>query len=144
MIPEVVPPTVIYLISAKQCKKFISQTEKFVFFVIRSRSERKIGATSRASMVDLSTQKNQVDKVMEYHSDVFSSPTRVPLHYQVKHPIDLTPGAPLPNGSVYRHSLLENEEIKRHIQELLHKGRIHPRSSPCGSPIVLVKKKDET
>jgi hypothetical protein len=53
----------------------------------------------------------------------------------------MTPGAPLPNGPVYRRSLLENEEIKRQIQELLHKGHIHPSLSPCGSPIVLVQKK---
>jgi hypothetical protein len=38
-IPEVVPPSVISLISAKQCRKVISQTEKFVFFVIHSQSE---------------------------------------------------------------------------------------------------------
>jgi hypothetical protein len=41
-------------------------------------------------------------------------------------------------------SLLENEEIKRQIQEFLHKGHIRPISSPCGSPIVLVQKKDGT
>jgi len=143
-IPEAVPPSAISLISAKQCRKVISQTGKFVFFVIRSQSERKIAATSRASMTDLSTQQKQVDKVVEGYSDIFSSPTGVPLHCQVKHPIDLTPGAPLPNGPVYRRSLLENEEIKRQIQELLHKGHIRPSSSPCGSPIVLVQKKDGT
>jgi hypothetical protein len=81
---------------------------------------------------------------MEEYSHIFSSPTRVPVHYQVKHPIDLTPSAPLPNGSIYHHSILENEEIKRKIQELLHKRHICPRSSPCGSPIMLVQKKDET
>ena len=89
-------------------------------------------------------QQKQVDKVVEGYSDIFSSPTGVPLHCQVKHPIDLTPGAPLPNGLVYHRSLLENEEIKRQIQELLHKGHIRPSSSPCGSPIVLVQKKDGT
>jgi hypothetical protein len=68
---------------------------KFFFFMIHSQSERKIAATSRASMTDLSTQQKQVDKVMEEYSDIFSSPTRVPLHCQVKHPIDLTPDAPL-------------------------------------------------
>jgi hypothetical protein len=85
---------------------------KFVFFVICSQNERKITATSRVFAADLSTQQKQVDKVMEEYSDIFSSPTRVPLHCQVKHPIDLTPGAPLPNGPVYRRSLLENEEFK--------------------------------
>jgi hypothetical protein len=85
---------------------------KFVFFVIHSQNERKIIATSSVSATDLSTQQKQVDKVMEEYSDIFSSPTRVPLHYQVKHPIDLTPSASLPNGIVYHRSLLENEEIK--------------------------------
>jgi putative transposase len=40
--------------------------------------------------------------------------------------------------------LLENEEIKRKIQELLHKEHFCPISSPCGSPIMLVQKKDGT
>jgi hypothetical protein len=111
-IPEAVPPSVISLISDKQCRKVISQTRKFVFFMIHSQNERKIIATSKVSMIDLSTQQKQVDKVMEEYSDIFSSPTRVPLHCQVKHPIDLTPGAPLPNGPIYHRSLLENEEIK--------------------------------
>jgi hypothetical protein len=95
-------------------------------------------------VADLSTQQKQVDKVVEEYSDILSSPTGVLLHYQVKHPIDLTPVAPLPNGPVYHRSLLENEEIKQQIQELLHKGRIRPNSSTCGIPIVFVQKKDGT
>jgi hypothetical protein len=39
MIPEVVPPIAISLISAKQCSKVISQTKKFVFFVIHAHSK---------------------------------------------------------------------------------------------------------
>jgi hypothetical protein len=65
----------------------------------------------------------------------------VPLHFQVKHSIDLVPSAPLPNGPIYRCSLLENEEIKHQIHELIQKGHIQSSSSPCGSPIVLVQKK---
>jgi hypothetical protein len=85
-----------------------------------------------------------MDKVVEEYEDIFTSPAGVPLHCQVKHPIDLTPGAPLPNGPIYRRSVLENDKIKRQIQELLQKGHIRPSSSPCGSPIVLVQKKDGT
>jgi hypothetical protein len=114
---------------------------KFVFFMIHSQNKRNITTTSRVSTDDLSTQQKQVDNVMKAYSDIFSSPTGVPLHFQVKHPIDLTPGTPLLNGLVYHYSLLENEEIKRQIQELLHKGNILPNSSPCESPIVLVQKK---
>jgi hypothetical protein len=39
---------------------------------------------------------------------------------------------------------MENDKIKHQIQELLQKGHIRPSSSPCGSPIVLVQKRDET
>jgi hypothetical protein len=85
-----------------------------------------------------------VDGNVEEYKDIFSSPTGVPTHYQVKRPIDLTPGAPLPNGPVYHHSLMENYEIKHQIQELLQKGHNIPNSFPCGSLIVLVQKKDET
>jgi hypothetical protein len=54
-IAEVVPPTAISLISSKQCNKVISQTMKFVFFMIFSQSERKVATTSMASAADLST-----------------------------------------------------------------------------------------
>eukprot|EP00253_Pinus_taeda_P024016 PITA_24016 len=65
-----------------------------------------------------------MDKVVEEYKDIFTSPAGVPLHCQVKHSIDMTPGASLPNGPIYRHSILENDEIKRQIQELLHKAKI--------------------
>jgi hypothetical protein len=85
---------------------------KFDFFMILSQNKRKIIATSRVFVADLSTKKKKADKVMEEYSNIFSSPTEVPLHCQVKHPIDLTPSASLPNWPVYRHSSLGNEEIK--------------------------------
>eukprot|EP00253_Pinus_taeda_P033996 PITA_33996 len=85
-----------------------------------------------------------MDKVVEEYEDIFTSPAGVPLHCQVKHSIDLTPGAPLPNGPIYQRFILENNEIKRQIQELLQKGHIRSSSSPYGSPIVLVQKKDGT
>jgi hypothetical protein len=137
-IPEVASPTIISLISAKQCSKVISRTKKFVFFVIYAHHKQKVVATSVASTQRLSLQLKQVDGIVEEYRDIFSSPTVVPTHCQVKHPIDLTPNAPLPNGPVYRRSLMENDEIRRQIRELLQKGHIKPNSSPCKSPIVLV------
>jgi len=86
----------------------------------------------------------QMDKVVEEYEDIFTSPAGVPLHCQVKHSIDLTPGAPFPNGPIYQCYVMENDEIKRQIQDLLQKGHIRPSSSPCGSPIMLVQKKDGT
>jgi hypothetical protein len=81
---------------------------------------------------------------MEEYKYIFSSPIGVPMHYQVKHSIDLTHGAPLPNGPVYQFSLSKNDEIKNQIRELFKNGHIRTISSPCGSRIVLVQKKYET
>jgi len=85
-----------------------------------------------------------MDKVVEEYGDIFTSPAGVPLHCQVKHSIDLTPGALLLNGTIYQYSIRENDKIKRQIQELLQKGHIRPSSLPHGSLIVLVQKKDGT
>jgi hypothetical protein len=79
-IPEVVPPSAIYLISAKKCRKVISKMGKFVFFMIHSQNKRNITTTSRVFVSNLSTHQKQVDKVVEEYSDIFSSPTEVPLH----------------------------------------------------------------
>jgi hypothetical protein len=64
-IPEVVPPSVISLISSKQCRKVISQTGKFFFYMIQYQSAQKVAATSMASTTDLSMKHKQVDKVVE-------------------------------------------------------------------------------
>eukprot|EP00253_Pinus_taeda_P032186 PITA_32186 len=51
---------------------------------------------------------------MEEYEDTFTSFAGVPLHCQVKHSLNLTPSVPLPNGPIYRSSVMENDEIKRY------------------------------
>ena len=74
-----------------------------------------------------------MDKIVEEYEGIFTSPIGVPLHCQVKHSIDLTPGALLPNGPIYQCPVLEKDEIKRQIQELLQKGHIHLSSLAMGA-----------
>jgi hypothetical protein len=143
-VPEAVPNNAVSLISVKQCRKVVSQTKRFFLCMLRSEGGWKVIATAKTFARGLSTQQQHVDRIVEEYKDIFASPTGVHVHCQVKHPIDLTPGAPLPNDPIYRSSILENEEIKHHIQELILNGHIRPRSSPCGRPIVLVQTKDET
>jgi hypothetical protein len=68
----------------------------------------------------------------------------LPPKREVEHEINLQQDAPLPNIGMYVSSIIENVEIKKKVQELLNKGIIIPRSSPCGYPIVLSPKKDGT
>jgi hypothetical protein len=75
--------------------------------------------TTTASTQGLCTHQKQVGKLVEEYIDVFSSPIGVPLHCRIKHPIDLIPYAPFPNGPTYRQSLLENEKIKCQIHDLI-------------------------
>eukprot|EP00253_Pinus_taeda_P001423 PITA_01423 len=121
-IPEVVPPTAIYLVTAKQCSKLISNTGKFVFLMIHPQGKKNTVATT--SRHGLSARQKQMNKVVEEYEDIFTSPVGVPLHCELKQSIDLTLGPPLPNGSIYHHSIMENDKIKRQIQELLQKGHI--------------------
>ena len=132
-IPEVCPKQVASLISAKQCKRLIAQTRAFVLLMVRSEQTKSVVLNTHAKVTITENQQDQMDKILkEYHS-VNSS-----------HSIDLIPSTPLPHEPIYRRLVLENDEIKRQIQELIQKGHIDPSASPCGSPIVLAKKKDGT
>ncbi|GKE48650.1 putative reverse transcriptase domain-containing protein, partial [Tanacetum coccineum] len=63
---------------------------------------------------------------------------------QVEFQIDLVPGnAPIARAP-YRLAPSKMKELAEQLQELSDKGFIRPSSSPWGSPILFVKKKDES
>lgn len=58
--------------------------------------------------------------------------------------IELIPGAAPPNLRYYRLTYEEQAECRRQIQDGLEHGFIRPSTSPWGSPVLFVKKKDGT
>nr|GEW36694.1 putative reverse transcriptase domain-containing protein [Tanacetum cinerariifolium] len=64
-------------------------------------------------------------------------PTR-PVEFQ----IDLIPGAAPVARAPYRLAPSEMKELSEQLQELFEKGFIRPSSSPWGSPVLFIKKKD--
>ena len=46
--------------------------------------------------------------------------------------------------TLHRMALIELQELKVQIQELLDKGFIRPSTSPSGAPVLFSKKKDKT
>lgn len=60
----------------------------------------------------------------------------------MEHEIQLISDAPLPNIGMYRNSITKNEEIKWQVTKLLKNGVIKLSSSPYGSLVMLVPKKD--
>jgi len=88
--------------------------------------------------------KDRLVKVVDSFQNLFKEPKHLPPKQEIQHEIQLMYDAPLPNIGMYRLPVIDNKEIKKQIQELFEKGFIRPISSPCGSPIILVPKKDRT
>ncbi|GKE09077.1 hypothetical protein Tco_1412628, partial [Tanacetum coccineum] len=57
---------------------------------------------------------------------------------------DLVPDAAPVARAPYRLAPSEMKELADQLQELSDKGFIRPSSSPCGAPVLFVKKKDES
>ena len=73
-----------------------------------------------------------------------SLPQHPPPPGRIQHAIDLIPNHTIPKRKLYRQTHEELAETKRQIDEYLMANQITPSTSPFGSPILLVKKKDGT
>ena len=82
--------------------------------------------------------------MISQHGEMFQEPKWLPPKSEIQHEIQLQQNVPLPNIGMYRMSIIQSLEIKNQIQEFMNNGIIHPSTSPCGSPIVLVPEKDGT
>ena len=58
--------------------------------------------------------------------------------------IEIVPGTAPIYKKYYRMPSTELVELKKQLDELLQKGYIRPSTSPWGSPVLFVKKKDGT
>ena len=78
-------------------------------------------------------------------SDVFPEEIPgLPLKRELDFTIELVPGAVAISKSPYRMNILELNEIKSQLQELIDKNYIRPSASPWGAPVLFVKNKDGT
>eukprot|EP00253_Pinus_taeda_P018627 PITA_18627 len=126
------------LINSGQMKRMINSCKQFLRMVVKENKPNK------ANVFEGYNAKQQADleKVVPEYDILFQEPKGLPPKKEIVHAIILQQDAPLPNIRMYRFSSLENDEIKKQVQELLEKGFIGPSTSPCGSPFVLVRKKD--
>ena len=66
----------------------------------------------------------------------------MPPDREIEFIIELLPGTAPIAKRPYRMAPIEQEEVKKNIDELLAKGYIRPSSSPWAFPVLLVEKKD--
>ena len=81
--------------------------------------------------------------VVKDYPDVFPEELPgMPPDRDIEFLIELLPGTGPISKRPYRMPAKDLEEIKKQIKELLDKGYIRPSSSPWGSLVLLVEKKD--
>nr|GEU43117.1 reverse transcriptase [Tanacetum cinerariifolium] len=86
----------------------------------------------------------ELTQVVEYFSDMFEVPHELPHKRNHDHRIPLIPGTPPVNIRPYRHPPIQKDAIEAMVKELLKSWVIKPSQSHFSSPIVMVKKKDNT
>ncbi|GKB04960.1 reverse mRNAase [Tanacetum coccineum] len=129
----------IELITACQSRRMVNATQRVVLIFVRL-----VEPSSKVSTATLSCfcAIDKLEQVIANYRSLFEDKIGLPPNRVIEHEIQLVADATLPNISMYRNSVLENVEIKCKVEELIKAGVIKPNSSPCGSPIILVPKKD--
>ncbi|CAL8994908.1 unnamed protein product [Prunus brigantina] len=130
------------LLIANQAKRLVNSCGRFVLLMIRPQDQSS-GAVTLSTLSLSPTQCSDIGKLQEKFKDLFHDVQGLPPRRAIEHEIQLVGDSPLPNLGMYRTSLMESNEIKKQIQGLLEQGVIKPSCSPCGSPVLLVPKKDE-
>jgi hypothetical protein len=82
--------------------------------------------------------------LLEGFADLFSIPVGLPPPRRHNHRIHLLPGTAPIAVRPYRYPQLVKNELERQCAEMLQQGIIRPSSSAFSSPVLLVKKHDET
>jgi hypothetical protein len=133
------------LISAHQARRIMGSMKKFVLLFLREGKQQGEGnqLEMKESLEGCSgKQCQQLQQLIESYREVFQEPQGLPPKHEVEHEIQLFPESPLPNIGLYRKSIIEEDEVKKQLKHLLEQGVIRPSTSPCGSPIIMVPKKD--
>ncbi|XP_027175053.1 uncharacterized protein LOC113774658 [Coffea eugenioides] len=98
-----------------------------------------IALSSRGDLLHLQGFINQ--PVMEL---VFETPQGLPPERELDHQITLKPGAEPFKLKPYRYPHAHKSEIEKQVAEMLTNGIVKHSCSPFASPVLLVKKKDNT
>jgi tRNA A37 N6-isopentenylltransferase MiaA len=86
----------------------------------------------------------QIQQLLQTYADVFESKVGYPPPSSCSHSIPLIPEERPVVVRPYRYAPVLKDEIEKQVQEMLRAGLIQQSTSPFSSPVLLVKKKDNT
>ncbi|MCH80279.1 Ty3/gypsy retrotransposon protein, partial [Trifolium medium] len=89
-------------------------------------------------------QHQELEEVLGKYAHIFQTPSSLPPRREKEHAINLINGHGAVNVRPYRYPHHHKNEIERQVKEMLESGIIRPSTSSFSSPVILVKKKDNT
>ena len=127
------------LLSAMQLKKVARYKGSQLFLAVMKE-------TNDGKSIAVGEGCKDVETLLEEYKDVVSKDPNFTPPYppkrNVDHEIKLEAGATPPNRGLYRMPPDELRELKKQLDQLLELGLVRPSTSPFGSPVLFVKKKD--
>ena len=85
-----------------------------------------------------------LDELLLSYQDIFEEPRGLPPARRHNHRIHLLPNAPQVTVRPYRYPQLLKDEIERQCDDMLAQGIIRESTSPFSSPVLLVRKHDDS
>ncbi|GBG64705.1 hypothetical protein CBR_g46248 [Chara braunii] len=112
--------------------------------LLASRGDRPMFPMDRhgSQPMDLSSDPRVV-RLLDEFADIFESPTEVVSDRPISHEVILEAGAVPPKGCIYWMSEEELEVLCAQLDDLLAKGWIRSSSSPYGTPVLFIRKKNK-
>ena len=105
---------------------------------------RKVDVDDNTQSGTRDTKEQDIQRLLQEYKDVFPEklPKGLPPRRAQDFHIDLKEGSTPQKKGLYRMSPAELSELKNQLTELIDQGFIKPSSSPWGSPVLFVSKKD--
>ena len=101
--------------------------------------------TDEESLIKIDKLKVEDIPILREYVDVFPEEIPgLPPKRELDFTIELVLGTVPSSKAAYRMNILEFNELKSQLKELIDKKYIRPSVSPWGAPVIFVKKKDGT
>jgi hypothetical protein len=127
-------------ISAEQLLKLQKGNDLWALVILSQPADNSIHQEQYSS-IELPS---QIKEIIHEFQELLKTPDELPPNRTYDHVISLLPDVVPINCRPYGYSLQQKDEIERQVANMLQAGLIAPSISPFASPVLLVKKKDDS